>query len=757
MRAPAHDDIHEHPSKGMGKMTTRRRRGQPAAALAPLWRMGAAAALLAGTTPAAAQAPAARGDTLPPDTWATPGVRALVERARDARGRDVEGIRSYEGLLTERIHVGLTSPAFRRERTLFEQEDAARIRWSRDGERAIQWLAARRAVPIIGAVAPLAGEDVEEGSAAAELEEELHQELSGEASPLGFTFDPWDDRLVFGDSWALHPLSDSARARYRYHPGDTLTLRLPDGREVVLLEVRVEPREADFNLVAGSLWFDRESGALVRASYRPARPFDLELDEPEDASDVPGVLKPITAEIDYVTVEYSLHELRWWLPRRYALQGTARVGRLLTVPLLVEWSVREYEVNPETSSVPVTGPLPPGWTRSEKRVEREGRPVRYVTVIVPPRDSLRAAAGRLLEGAGERDPLAFDEDEIAEIRGTLAELVPGASPFRPRWSWGLQDGLVRYNRVEGLSAGARVETAVPGGLAVRATARLGVADLAPRGELALLGGPAEARLRVAAYRRLAGMGDMDDPHGLGQTLQNLAFGSDRAQYYDAWGAEVGRAAGGAVRSDVRLFVERHEAVGLESDFFLLEPLRDREAEPVLAAEEGWVGGASALLRWQAGADPTGLVASGSLRGEAAAGDLAYRRGSATVALTHPLPLGLAGAVEVGAGVTGGDLPVQKAFFLGGPATLRGFDTAELRGTAFWLGRAEVGTGFAGARLALFGDAAWAGPREDFGTEGWAASAGVGASLLDGLLRFDVARALRGGSGWEVHLYLDALF
>ena len=40
--------------------------------------------------------------------------------------------------------------------------------------------------------------------------------------------------------------------------------------------------------------------------------------EPEDADEVPGLIKPVTAEIDYVTVEYSLHEFRYWLPQRFA-------------------------------------------------------------------------------------------------------------------------------------------------------------------------------------------------------------------------------------------------------------------------------------------------------------------------------------------------------------------------------------------------------------------------------------------------------
>ena len=99
------------------------------------------------------------------------------------------------------------------------------------------------------------------------------------------------------------------------------------------------------------------------------------------------LLKPITAEIEYVTVEYSLHEFRYWLPRRFAREGEATVGRFLEIPLTVEWTVTGYVVNEEESELPIAGPLPPGWTRAEHRRDRDGE-VSYVTVLMPPTDSL---------------------------------------------------------------------------------------------------------------------------------------------------------------------------------------------------------------------------------------------------------------------------------------------------------------------------------------------------------------------------------
>ena len=69
--------------------------------------------------------------------------------------------------------------------------------------------------------------------------------------------------------------------------------------------------------------------------------------------------------------------------------------------------------------------------------------------------------------------------------------------------------------------------------------------------------------------------------------------------------------------------------------------------------------------------------------------------------------------------------------------------------------AELATSLPAARLVLFGDAGWVGNRDAWDFDPPLLSAGIGASFLDGLLRFDVARALREPKGWRVDLYLDA--
>lgn len=706
---------------------------------------------------------AGQGVPAPDDAFRDPAARTLILRARDARIRDIEGMASYEGLLREHIYVGLTAARFRRERGLFEQERVARLRWSADGERAIQWIGARRAVPIVGAdtrrdQAIAQGEVRRAGNeVSADMRRQLPDELLGEVDLPGFAFDPSGDRLAFGDDWALHPLSDSADAHYRFSSGDTLTLRLPDGRSIVLEEVLVEPRRADFHLVAGSLWFDAESAALVRATYRPARTFNLLLDEPEDAEDVPGFLQPVEAEISYITVEYSLQEFRYWLPRRFALEGEARLGRMVRIPLTVEWTVGDYTVNQASSEIRLKGPLPPGWSRREQRIVDKGTGrVSYVTVIVPETAGLLASP-RLSEGFGQRTSTAFTDAEISDLKGELETLLPTYRRFQPQVSWGIAQGNTRHNRVEGLSTGVSVAFPFTPVTSLGLKARIGTGDLRPYGAATLTRGRGDGQWTISGYHRLDVMGDWENPFALTNSLKSLFLGADWGQYYRTTGAEMAFArTGKRTRLTLSGFSERQRPVDVEADFFLLKPISDRTPQSMLQADSVGVAGGRMALRWFSSVDPHGLILSGQLLGEAVGGDARYQRAAATVAASHPLPAGLAGAVEIGAGALWGDDILQRNFFLGGSGTLRGFEGMSVSGTSFWRSRAELATGFAGARLMLFGDAAWAGPRADFAFNDPYASVGVGTSLLDGLIRFDVARGVRRGSRWRLHFYLDGI-
>ena len=107
-------------------------------------------------------------------------------------------------------------------------------------------------------------------------------------------------------------------------------------------------------------------------------------------------------------------------------------------------------------------------------------------------------------------------------------------------------------------------------------------------------------------------------------------------------------------------------------------------------------------------------------------------------------------------MSGGTLPVQRNWFLGGSRSLRGQRAGVMVGNAFWMTQAELGTINVFARPALFFDAGWAGHRDDFSSPGRIGTgAGIGGSFFDGSLRFDLARGIHPGTGWRGSLYLQA--
>jgi hypothetical protein len=725
--------------------------------------------LLAGIALLAAPGPVVGADdhvtavVFPPGSSATdttayldPEARALVERAREARDREVQGIESYEARVWERVQVGLQGRVFRRERTLWEEERAARVRWEAGGDRVVQWEGAWRSSPVAGIRSD------EDDETARTLARNL-ADLAGGSSPI--FFQPGDDRILFGGGgWALHPLADTAAYHYRYRSGDTLTVTLfPDQRRISLVEVQVEPRRTDPRLVAGSLWFDQSSAELVRASYRPARPFILATDLDED-DDAPRFLRAIQAEIRQVTVDYSLQEMEWWLPYRFSLTVEVRAGQLIRIPAEIHWTMGEYRVNQAPESILLAEEAPEGWIRRERmRPSRapgaaEGDSVRVVS-FVPPADSLHLAPAltppeRRGRGEGRQ---AFEDAELETFRRALDRILPPTTVFAPRLMWGLEEGLLRYNRVEGLGLGVAGEMPLSRRVSARAEARIGIPELEPGGEIRVQRGGRERQASVAVYRRLEHTSDWENPFNLSSSLGTLLLGRDRGEYYRAHGAEVGvLRTGRATRTDVRFFAEAHRAASRSTDFTLRGLFSDDTLRANLVASEGTWYGAALATRGHLGTDPDRLRLFGGLRGEVAwGGEGAYQRVLASAGAVRPLGLLELGG-EVGGGRGWGELPPQRQFFLGGPATVRGVHPGELVGEGFWFARGEVARGMPAVRLALFGDVGWAGEPGQWRSEPRTWSLGTGVSMLDGLLRVDLARRLGPTRAWRLHFYFDGI-
>ena len=78
------------------------------------------------------------------------------------------------------------------------------------------------------------------------------------------------------------------------------------------------------------------------------------------------------------------------------------------------------------------------------------------------------------------------------------------------------------------------------------------------------------------------------------------------------------------------------------------------------------------------------------------------------------------------------------------------------GTSFARVKVELAREVGAARWAVFSDWGWAGERSDFDLDEGLLSAGAGLSILDGLIRIDLARAVRAPTGWRLELYLDSV-
>jgi len=666
----------------------------------------------------------------------------MMGRAREARGTEAAGLASYEATIHERLYVGLSASRFRRERGLFLSEQIARVRWDSAGTETYRWLGSRQEVPIIGDLADEEDRKVERGD---------YGEDPDDLIPL----DPTGDRLMMGGEGFLHPLADTAAFHYRFASGDTIRIVLPNsGREITLVQIKVEPRRVEFGLLGGAVWFDRETAALVRGVFRPARDFNLDIDEPDDAEDVPGFIKPITASIDHMIVDYALQDLRWWLPWRIRFEGEGRVGSLLRVPVAIEISVSDYTLNEADTLDVAEEDLPPGWERRIRERELDdGRKIQEI-VILPPRDSLRESP-LLSDDFFAGEPLSFSRAEIDRMERELDQLTLAHTVAPPALS---RLGIFRYNRVEALSAGLRREGSVAG-LIGWGELRLGIGDLIPNVELGLREELPNGAVEARAYYRLKAANDWGNPLNLESSINALLFGFDYGEYYRAAGVSIGlKKETGRVRHEVDAFAESHWSEQKNTNISLANLLGRSDPPPNIEADEITIAGLSGRLRAQAGVDPEKPITTGTVWGEVGVGDAEYGRLAIGATATLPLFGRVAGSLEGSAGTTFGEVPTQRLYYLTGPQTVRSFEAGQIAGEAFWLARTEVALGYPAVRIVTFADIGAAGARSELGMTDPFIAVGVGVSMLDGLVRADLARGVHGAGPlrWQFMLYLDAL-
>ena len=693
-------------------------------------------------------------------------ARRLVAAARTRRETIDRSITAYRTRMRERIGVGIR--ALRRDRMVYRRELTLQIDWRRDSVTSIEVIGARQSVP------------------AAVPKPSLPEDLKSDAGD--YAFDPANDRLTIGGSNARrdstppqdstkhrdeiefrHPLAPGSERYYRFATGDSSVIVFPDGRTIRLRELRIIPRQLDFRLLAGSFWIDEASHGVVRALFRPARAFDFEQDvSDEDSKDVPGFVKPIRVEIRFLTIDYGLWTGRWWLPRLIAMDAVATAGSFLTMPMRYERVYDEYQVTGDTT-LP-RAPRPPRATAAEDSAARAACHAREKSeqiscqcenghclafrVHIPTDTAALLASTALPPPFGAANDTLISEGEMRDLTRGLGDLPAAPWQFHarpPRW------GLARYNRIEGLSLGARGELDL-GRVSLDGTGRIATSD----GTLDVEGGVVRetgaARLRLAGYYRLAAVDPNARSLGIGNSLNALVLGRDDGDYFHATGAELTIAPPITLpqRYTVRLYVEQQRFARKWTDFSIPHAIHDEHVfRPNITADSADQFGASITFRAQRGIDPERTQWMADVTLDGALGTYQFGRATSTLRVTAPLGRQMVGAVELAGGMSDGQVPVQTFWYLGGPGTMRGYDGNAASGDAFWRGRLELANRWPAARAVIFADVGNAGPREHLSLVRPLTGVGAGVSFVDGLIRIDFTRATQSPTGWRLDIYSDA--
>ncbi|MDQ2768631.1 MAG: outer membrane protein assembly factor [Gemmatimonadota bacterium] len=756
---------------------------------------------------------AARTIPLTPELQANayrdPLARELVLRARRARLAQDSTLTAYDAMAHERLTVGLGIGSVGREKLFLRNETASHVRWQRGRGAVVDVVGARSAFPML-----TPGVHV--------MSDMLHIDAipyyPGRESLLRLMGTNRANDSQNNEDVLINPLTTGAEAYYRFQTGDSVSFLLPDGTRGRLREVKVEARIPRFDLIVGSLWFDLRTAQLVRAVYRPSQPLDVvkfvEATDAEGFEDVPKLVKPMifpmSFDVTALTVEYDLHEQRWWLPRLETVEGRMRVG-FMRAPFSVEQSYRYASVNGTDALPPIFGSAfdsalsaekdstrrmrneamkaamsdTSKEARAQRRAEHEKRradgnefsaldctlgdtiqrhSVRYhgalpIVVRIPCDTAMLVHSKEFspsIYDAGEETFGTKDREQLEKSLGF--GLQAGWNPQQPTLHYGVDRGMLRYNRVEALSAGVLLESTLGSGYVAVASARIGIADWQPNAEFHLQRSNGDRTYSLGGYRRLNSANDWGDPLSVGASISSLLWAHDEGFYFRSAGAELASTTQRDGAITWRLFAERQDDAEKHTNVSLWHALGGAGFIPNFRAQDASIFGVGARYLESFGLDPSGLRTTVDVRGEGGTGTFDYGRASAEATATHGLGAKLEGALTASIGGSLGSVPVQRLWFLGGVATVRGQEPGTQPGDAYWLGRAEIGRSFQGFRPTIFYDIGWAGTRDAFAKSGRPISgAGVGVSALDGLIRFDVAHGINPNHALRADLYTSARF
>ncbi|MGD2216678.1 MAG: BamA/TamA family outer membrane protein [Gemmatimonadales bacterium] len=694
---------------------------------------------------------------------AAPAARSqeIVELARRHHNRPDSTLINYRSRLNTLVSAAFSSDPLAPAKLLVASELASSVSWERGGGLQVEMLGQRYVTSF--------GPEAEAG--------------------LDFSR-PWFVATAPGDSLrllggieipnraAVHPFAQGAERYYNYQLGDTVTLYVAD-RQVDLVEVRVTPTRGDEALVVGSVWVDRATGDVggMQIRFVGRRLWDDEEGDAEWANRILSVS---------ATMQQGLWEQRYWLPHHQEVELMVRIPFIgnFALPIIFRNEFDRYDINTGESIAwlspdsmrtgeDLSTTYDEGATlylRAGRRVEaadelpdsargREAYPRRQTTqiragpagdgweIIRPPDDSLEAYAewAQPLETPAQ---LTLPSAEELERRArALSNEIVGRKLFVIQWDR-LPD-LIRYNRVESLALGLAARYDIPRRAfwSLGGRASFGFADLQPKARLDIRYEAPRARFELTGYSELhvAAAALSDVKRAFGNSLRALFLGRDDADYYRATGAALTLDRRWSwFRGRIALGFEDHTTVERHTDFAIPAIWQDSVFQLNPPADEGtfWRGDGEAIIYLGDWTRPTD-------RGQLTLG---IEVGSGADSLDYvQARAGLEGVVDfwdlaslallAHGGWSGGDVPLQRLWRLGGIETLRGFTHGSLAGESYWTGRLELAQIRPIWRPVIFADFGWAGNGSDWpgggSTDDILWSVGGGVSLLNGFFRAEL--------------------
>lgn len=681
----------------------------------------------------------------PPAPYATEATRHLIGQAMVRHRTQDSLVNDYRATIRYRTSFALGRRRWGRAMTLAAEEQQGTVHWQRPNDIRLD---------ILGQRSRSRREDIN----------------------ISTNFDrPWfvprglgDSVRFFGNDFperaALHPLAQDGPDWYRYQLEDSVMFTTAELGQVKLYRLSIAPRRNGPSLIAGSMYLDARTLDVVRLTFRYVGTALWVDERDEDFGRDSNKVRRANAFINRILsvnadLEYSLQDGKYWMPYRQILAGQAQIPLIsdVVVPFELITSFSEYSIN-TGEPVAFEIELPDsGGVSDEPAIEDDGTTTTYTArqyadrwqggryeVHRSPKESLQAYTG--WNDSLDLDLSPEDDKRIRTLSSDLAHLSERlSSELTGRRLHGVNyerfADILRYNRVQGLSFGFGYQLKAPLDFTVfQGTARLGLSDGRLTGRLSVLRDAPGGTFTLSGYREVREVEPFTRNFAIGNSINALFVAHDNADYYLGEGASLmfERALDRGIDLTLVGRFERQSSVEAEAQSELNDLIGGSGVFPLNpGVMEGSFVGAAARLDGQRGLTGWSLTADG-LVGEGE--EVARMYGEVRLRVGDKRGL----TVSLKTGIASSDALPQALFRVGGLQSVRGFDYGAHAGQAFWAAQADFTLSQSwGFRPVLFIDAGQASRPGDLFKQEPLVGAGIGASLLRGLIRFDLSHGLTG--------------